>query len=190
MKKKYSKKVFSLIFILVILLCLIPMKVNSINTYDSRFVLAYSDNSIPKIIIRYSMDGINWDSGDFPSSEHFSISSHGPGLMADDYGVIHFLMYDSSRSINFVYGLGPAIWDQFSSVSTTTSSIRSAPVGAHLEDSLYIITYQTSNDKLFVGIWNESSRDFLPGDYAPITKNSHVYGRPSITIKNGLILLA
>lgn len=189
MKRKYSKKVFSLIFILVILLCLIPMKVNSINTYDSRFVLAYSDNSTPYIITRYSNDGINWNSGDFPSSSHYDIMSHGPGLMADDNGVLHFLMYDSSGSINFVYGLGPSIWDQ-SSVSTTTRTPKSAPAGTHLEDDLYIITYRTSTEDLFVGIWNESSRDFLPGDYAPTIKNSHVYGRPSITIKNGLILLA
>ncbi|MCE7743522.1 MAG: hypothetical protein GPJ52_00140 [Candidatus Heimdallarchaeota archaeon] len=191
MKRKYSKKVFSLIFILVILLCLIPMKVNSINTYDSRFVLAFSDNTTPLTIIRYSNDGINWESGNFPSADHYYASSHGPGLMAHDNGVLHFLMYDSlldGGSISFAYGLVD-IWDQ-SSRSTPISRPYSAPAGAHLEDNLYIITYQTSNDDLFVGIWNESSRDFLPGNYAPTTYNSNIYGRPSITILNGLILLA
>ncbi|NHJ48162.1 MAG: hypothetical protein FK733_10280 [Asgard group archaeon] len=200
MSRYNSRKIIGFILISFVFLCIVPTSIKSDSPDEMRYVLAYMDyedflDPFPKIKVRYSNDGSVWNDGDFPSDDHLDLTTHGVGLMADDYGLLNFLMFDyeysgENRGVKIVYGLGPAIWDK-SDIDAPAKEPNSAPSGIQIGDRLYAITYTTDNNEVFVGIWDESTKSYWAGDYAPVsTLNQDVVGIPAIAILDDTVLLA
>jgi hypothetical protein len=182
-------KVFCILIISFFVICALSNNVRAIDTFPKRFVLAYRESETERIVVRYSDDGVSWNSGAFPSAEHDNENSDGIGLMAADNGGLHYVMYDGANSIHFVYGLGPAIWDK-SDVSVSLTPL-SEPSGVHIQDELYAVVFKKSSDELFIGIWNSTSKDFEPGNFAPYhALNSDLHDRPVITKMGSTYIVA
>lgn len=184
-----KKKLFmALLYVMLATLLMGPICDNGVEIPE-RYFLAFAKEGSSEVRVRYSANGINWEDGNFPAGVA-GTSFRGVSALADKHGLLHVVVTDGSNNeMNFVWGLGPAVWDN-SSRSEAVHPIVSAPSVVDIGDNIFVIAYQRTGGTVAVFVYDHSERRFKGGDLAPIDQaNSNVEGRPSITYMNGKLLL-
>ncbi|MGI9304369.1 MAG: hypothetical protein ACR2RB_16935 [Gammaproteobacteria bacterium] len=103
--------------------------------------------------------------------------------------MLHIVMTDGTDDIKFVWGLGPAVWDN-NDVSEPSFPPASAPSAARIGTNRWLVAFRRGDNTVTVTLYNHEERRFI-GDCAPPGPlNTNVVGRPAITSTNGKLALA
>ncbi len=164
-----------------------------------KFFIAYVTDGQYNIHARYSLDGSNWQPGNFPTSAtgtgaptHVTVPFAGVGASADSLGLFHNVIFDQGSELMDVWGLGAAIWDSWGERTRLPSAITSAPAVVDIGDGRRIIAVRQAGDTLGVFLYNYGSNPSI----TPLSMNfpgfnSGVIARPAIARRgDGKILLA
>ncbi len=154
-----------------------------------KLFLAFAEANSSNMRVRWSDDrGVTWQDGNFPA-QPTTTSFQGIGAAADEAGVLHIVMTDAANDINFVWGLGPAIWDN-SARSQATHPPVSAPSAANIGDGRWIVAFRRGDGTVTASVYDTGARAFVIPDVAPPSPlNSNVDGRPAVTVMGGNIVL-
>ena len=155
------------------------------------YMLAFQKLGSSQIQVQWSYDGQNWESGGFPrevTSEINPTTIKGIGAAVDNSSVLSIVAFNQPNSIEFAWGLGPSVWDNY---STTTPSAppASGPSIAYLERNKWIVPFRRTDETVTIGIFNNSER--ICESEIPIygSLNTNVEGRPSVIKKGEKIVI-
>ncbi len=180
--------------LLIPILLLITLGCRNCNGKQDKesYFLVYTKNNSSQLFGRYSIDGSTWNNANIPVNATNGINYFGSCAITDNDGVMHIVMFNNTNNrIEFLWGLGPTIWDTRPS-SVTSKPFSSAPSASYFGDNKWLVAYRLKDNTISVSLYDASNseRRFI-GDFAPFDNlNSNVAGRPSITILNKKVVMA
>jgi hypothetical protein len=182
------------VVLIAVLLALLLQGCNGDATIEvpERFFLAFAQAGSSEVRVRYSDDGSTWTDGSFPA-QAMGTSFRGVAAASDEAGVLHIVMTDGTSDINFVWGLGPAVWDN-SDVSAPSHPPDSAPSAARIGTNRWLVAFRRGDGTVTAGVYDNQQKQFIMDVAPPGPLNSDVCGspldRPAVTHMDGKLLLA
>ena len=153
--------------------------------FSENVVLAYprSNNSVN---VRWTPASNlhNWQSGAFTNP---FLPGKGVGLIIDEFGALHAVISDTSRSIRSVLSMGPASWSN-SFQTVPVSPPKTSPVGVSTGNNRWAVAYTQEGSTVFVGIVDSGQLIANVGPFDNLNKD--VVGRPSIAISGDTVVAA
>lgn len=161
------------------------------------FTLASADAHNAKIAVRYSSDGLSWQSGLFPAE---ITAGGGVGAASERRGILQIIGWNDNGTIRLIQGLGAANWSQEPLAATPEDPARSAPALTFLGDGKWLVAFlspdvdPTGGNRVVVRLLDTSTSPprYLEGHETPSAEfgNLHVLGHPATVSLNGEVWLA
>ena len=151
------------------------------------YILGFVENQTKRVRIRYSHDGQQWKSGNFPSAK----TNSGVGLACYNVGIPNVAFFsDTSNNLMAVWGIGPDVWDSRAYGANLNEKAFSAPSATYVGEDSFLVAFRAYSGALSVRAFNTSTKRWLSVSLAPAhSLNSDVAG-VAITRVDDKILLA
>lgn len=153
-------------------------------TWVEGYYLAYVQSGTSNIKVRWEENN-TWHDGNIPTA---TSASHGVCVTTDNeaFSLLAWMKNSVTLCLNMALGA------QYGNTTEYATSILSAPSLAYVGNSVWLITYRTTGDKIVLRAIRNGLR-LSQVNLAPIEayfKNDHVRHQPSIAYLNGKLLLA
>jgi hypothetical protein len=161
------------------------------------FTLGSAGAHNAKIAVRYSSDGLSWQSGLFPAE---IIAGGGVGAASEPRGILQIIGWNDNGTIRLIQGLGAANWSNEPIAATPEEPALSAPALTFLGDGKWLVAFlspdvdPTGGNRVVVRLLDTSTSPprYVEGSEAPGAEfgNLQVVGHPAAVSLNGEVWLA
>jgi hypothetical protein len=160
------------------------------------FTLAFADATTGRVQVRYSTDGLSWQSSDFPAE----IRAGGVGAASESRGILQMIGWNENGSIRLIQGLGAANWSPTPVDAIPEEQALSTPALSFLGGGKWLVAFRSpdvdpsSSARIVVRIFDTSTTPprYLPGSVTPGPEfsNLNVFGHPAAVFLDGEVWLA
>lgn len=151
----------------------------SVETIGESFMLAFFMHGREQVHVSWSGNGTVWQDGLFPQLFVRGGSGlDGVAAASDALGALRMVSLSGTNSMQFIWGLGAAVWDHRADTNLLWSP-ESAPAIAGLGSNTWTVAYRKSGS-IQIRTYDSSQQLFGPDLAPPHPLNTNVVGRPAI----------